>query len=110
MWSNGVFAEGWAVYTEQMMLDEGYGDGDLALRLHQLKFYLRAVINAILDHRMHCGEMTDEQALDFLVNRGFQSESGSGGQDSAGEALELSAFDVFRRADGVLSLAAIGAA
>ena len=37
-----------------MMLDQGYGDGDLSLRLHQLKFYLRAVVNAILDHKMHC--------------------------------------------------------
>ena len=54
--SSGMFAEGWAVYTEQMMLDQGYGNGDLALRLHQLKFYLRAVINAILDHKMHCDE------------------------------------------------------
>ena len=37
--SSGVFAEGWAVYTEQMMLDQGFGNGDPALRLHQLKFY-----------------------------------------------------------------------
>ena len=40
---SGVMIEGWAVYTEQMMLDQGYGGGDLALRLNQLKFYLRAV-------------------------------------------------------------------
>ena len=32
---SGVYIEGWAVYTEQMMLDQGYGDGDLALRLTQ---------------------------------------------------------------------------
>lgn len=70
--SSGVFAEGWAVYTEQMMLDQGYGD--LALRLHQLKFYLRAVINAILDHKMHCAGMTDEEAYALLTQRGFQSE------------------------------------
>ena len=50
---SGVFAEGWAVYTEQMMLDQGFGSGDLGLRLQQLKFYLRAVVNAILDHAMH---------------------------------------------------------
>src|SRR5207302_108429 len=61
--SSGVFAEGWAVYTEQMMLDQGYGDGDPALRLHQLKFYLRAVLNAILDHKMHCTAMTDAEAV-----------------------------------------------
>ncbi len=56
---SGVYVEGWAVYNEQTMLDQGYGEGDLALRLTQLKFYLRAVANAILDHRMHCGMMTE---------------------------------------------------
>ncbi len=71
---SGVFIEGWAVYTEQMMLDQGYGDRDLALRLTQLKFYLRAVANAILDHRMHCATMTDEEALKFLMEGAFQSE------------------------------------
>lgn len=71
---SGVFIEGWAVYTEQMMLDQGYGNGELALRLNQLKFYLRAVANAILDHKMHCTEMTDDEALTFLVNDAYQSE------------------------------------
>ncbi len=71
---SGVFIEGWAVYTEQTMLDEGYGRGDLALRLTQLKFYLRAVANAILDHQMHCDEMTDDAALKFLTEESYQSE------------------------------------
>ncbi len=71
---SGVFIEGWAVYTEQMMLDQGYGDGDLRLRLNQLKFYLRAVANTILDHRMHCSSMTDDEALSFLMDGAFQSE------------------------------------
>jgi uncharacterized protein (DUF885 family) len=71
---SGVYIEGWAVYTEQMMLDQGYGERDLALRMSQLKFYLRAVANTILDHRMHCSNMTDDQALDLLMRRCFQSE------------------------------------
>jgi len=72
--SSGTFAEGWAVYTEQMMLDQGYGKGDLALRLHQLKFYLRAVVNAILDHKLHVSGMTDQEAMDLMVKRAFQTE------------------------------------
>ena len=56
------------------MLDQGFGQGDLGLRLHQLKFYLRAVVNAILDHEMHAGAMTDAEALDLLMNRAFQTE------------------------------------
>ena len=71
---SGVYIEGWAVYCEQMMLDQGYGDGDLALRLMQLKFELRTVINSILDHKMHCNEMSDEEALSLLVDQGYQSE------------------------------------
>ena len=71
---SGAYVEGWAVYTEQMMLDQGYGGGDLALRLTQLKFYLRAVTNAILDHKMHCSGMTDEEAMRLLAHDAFQSE------------------------------------
>lgn len=78
--SSGVFAEGWAVYTEQMMLDQGYGAGDLSLRLHQLKFYLRAVINAILDYQMHCENLSDEAAMKLLVGRAFQSEGEAAGK------------------------------
>ena len=37
--------------------------------MQQLKFYLRAVGNAILDNKMHCAKMTDEEALDFLMPR-----------------------------------------
>ncbi len=72
--SSGVFAEGWAVYTEQMMLDQGYGAGDLSLRMHQLKFYLRAVLNAVLDYKMHCTDYSDEEAVRLLMERGFQTE------------------------------------
>lgn len=71
---SGVYIEGWAVYTEQMMLDQGFGAGDLRLRLNQLKFYLRAIANAILDHKLHCTQMSEEEALAFLTQRAFQSE------------------------------------
>ncbi len=71
---SGVYIEGWAVYTEQMMLDQGYGDRDLALRLTQLKFYLRAVCNAVLDHKLHCSNMSDDDAMKLMVDGAFQSE------------------------------------
>jgi len=71
---SGPYIEGWAVYGEKTMLDQGYGDGDLRLRLMQLKFYLRAVVNAILDHEMHCAKMSDDEAMKLLVEGAFQSE------------------------------------
>lgn len=97
---SGVFEEGWAVYTEQVMLDQGYGKGDLALRLNQLKFYLRAVVNAILDHEMHAGKMTDAQALDLLMNRAFQTEGEAVGKilRSKLSSAQLSTYFVGRTA------------
>lgn len=98
--ASGVFAEGWAVYTEQMMLDEGYGNGDLSLRLHQLKFYMRAVLNAILDYRMHCSSMSDSEAITLLVERGFQTSGEATGkiQRAKQSSCQLSTYFVGRTA------------
>ncbi|HEX7470491.1 MAG TPA: DUF885 domain-containing protein, partial [Verrucomicrobiae bacterium] len=74
VFQSGPFVEGWAVYGEQTMLNEGFGDGDLRVRLMQLKFYLRAVANAIFDNKMHCTKMTDAEAMKFLTEEAFQSE------------------------------------
>ena len=98
--SSGTYAEGWAVYTEQTMLDQGYAAGDLSVRLHQLKFYLRAVLNAILDHKMHCSAMTDEAAQTMLTGRGFQTEAEAVGKvrRSKQSAAQLSTYFVGRTA------------
>ena len=68
----GSNAEGWAHYTEQMMLDEGYGKGDLKLRLGQLQDALLRDARYIAGIRMHTGDMTMEQAIEFFVQEGFQ--------------------------------------
>jgi uncharacterized protein (DUF885 family) len=73
-YQSGPFVEGWAVYGEVTMLNEGYGGGDPRLRLMQQKFYLRTVANAILDHQMHCTQISDEEAMKFLTEEAFQSE------------------------------------
>lgn len=98
--SSGTFAEGWAVYTEQMMLDQGFGEGDLALRLQQLKFYLRAVVNAILDRKMHCDGMTDDEARELLVGRAFQTEGEAAGKiiRAKQSSCQLSTYFVGRTA------------
>jgi len=78
-WS-GVYAEGWAVYVTQVMMDLGYGADDPALMLIHWKFYLRAAINAIIDVRIHAGEdfggpMTEDEAVRLMVDGGFQEEA-----------------------------------
>jgi uncharacterized protein (DUF885 family) len=78
-WS-GLFAEGWAVYVTQVMIDAGYGADDPALLLTHWKFYLRATINAIIDVRIHAGEqfggtMSEAEAVELMVVGGFQEEA-----------------------------------
>jgi uncharacterized protein (DUF885 family) len=70
-WS-GVFAEGWAVYVTQVMIDEGYAADDPALLLTHWKFYLRAVTNALIDVGIHAAGMTEEEAIGLMVDGGFQ--------------------------------------
>ena len=65
-------AEGWAHYSEQMMLDEGYGNGDLKLRLGQLQDALLRDARYIAGIQMHTGKMTMEQATEFFVKEGYQ--------------------------------------
>ena len=65
-------AEGWAHYSEQMMLDEGYGGGDLKLRVGQLQDALLRDARYIAGIEMHTGKMTMEQATEFFVKEGFQ--------------------------------------
>jgi uncharacterized protein (DUF885 family) len=69
---SGLFAEGWAVYVTQVMLDRGYCADDQALWLNHWKFYLRCVTNAIIDVRIHTMGMTSDEAIEFMVEGGFQ--------------------------------------
>ncbi len=72
VYGDGTFAEGWAVYVTQVMLDAGYNADDPAFVLTHWKYYLRAVVNAIIDIRIHCFGMTEAEALDLMVSGGFQ--------------------------------------
>jgi len=75
VFQSGLFHEGWAVYVTQVMMDAGYGADDPALLLNHWKFYLRSTTNAIIDARIHCDGMTEEEAVDLMVDGGFQEEA-----------------------------------
>ena len=75
IFSSGLFAEGWAVYVTQVMMDAGYGADDGALLLVHWKFYLRSTTNAIIDARIHTAAMTEDEAVALMVEGGFQEEA-----------------------------------
>src|SRR6266850_2200948 len=49
VFGSGSMVEGWAVYCERMMTDEGYMDNDPRMKLIQRKWYIRVVLNSIID-------------------------------------------------------------
>jgi uncharacterized protein (DUF885 family) len=77
---SGLFAEGWAVYTERMMTDAGYDDGDPLFKLVQRKFYLRTIANAILDQGVHVDGWSREQAMHLMTHDAFQQEREAAGK------------------------------
>ena len=78
--SSGSFVEGWAVFSEKLMVDAGYMDNDPLFRLVNLKWYLRVITNAIIDQAIHVDGMTREQAMALMTEQGFQQEREAAGK------------------------------
>jgi uncharacterized protein (DUF885 family) len=74
VFQNGMFAEGWAVYITQVMMDVGYGADDPALMLAHWKYYLRCVTNTLLDIGIHVDGMDEAAAMKLMVEGAFQEE------------------------------------
>jgi uncharacterized protein (DUF885 family) len=69
---SGTYIEGWAVYTEQVMAEQGYGGPEV--KMQQLKMRLRAICNAILDQSIHAGKMSEQEAMNLMTKEAFQQE------------------------------------
>lgn len=78
--SSGSFVEGWAVYSEKMMVDAGYLDNDPLFKLINLKWYLRVITNALMDQAIHVDGMTREDAMALMTVQGFQQEREAAGK------------------------------
>ncbi len=85
VWWSGSFVEGWAVYSEELMVDAGYRteispEAASALRMQQLKMQLRSIINSIMDIRFHTGDLDEDAAMALMVERGFQEQGEAAGK------------------------------
>jgi len=72
--------EGWAVYTEQMMLENGYGNNAPEMWLMWYKWNLRTVCNTILDYSVHVKDMSKEDAIQLLTQQAFQQQAEAEGK------------------------------
>lgn len=80
LFGNGAMVEGWAVYTERMMLENGYGNNSEEMWLMYYKWHLRSVCNTILDYSVHVNNMPEKDALNLLINEAFQQEAEAKGK------------------------------
>jgi uncharacterized protein (DUF885 family) len=80
LFGNGAMIEGWAVYTERMMMEEGYGNNQPELWLMYYKWHLRTVCNTILDYGLHALDWDKTKALQLLEKEAFQEKSEAEGK------------------------------
>jgi uncharacterized protein (DUF885 family) len=72
IYGNGPYVEGWAVYAQQLMAEQGYLSDTPGYALTLQKQLLRVLANTILDVRLQTLRMTDQQALDLMINSTYQ--------------------------------------
>jgi uncharacterized protein (DUF885 family) len=70
--------EGWATYAEQLMAEKGYGGPEV--KMQQMKMRLRLIINSMIDQKIHTAGMTEKEAMDLMMNEGFQEEGEAAGK------------------------------
>ncbi|MDP2560069.1 DUF885 domain-containing protein [Psychrobium sp. 1_MG-2023] len=80
LFGNGAMIEGWAVYSERMMLEEGYGDFEPELWLMYYKWNLRVITNTILDYEIHNKNISKEQGLSLMMDGAFQQQAEAEGK------------------------------
>ena len=68
------------MYAQQLMSDEGYLNNSAELRLTLLKQLLRVIANTILDIRLQTMDMTEQEALDLMINDTFQEKEEAAGK------------------------------
>ncbi|MBY0564746.1 MAG: DUF885 domain-containing protein, partial [Hyphomonadaceae bacterium] len=78
--SSGSFVEGWAVYAEEMMVEQGFRADDPLYRLSQLKVQLRTITNAIIDQAIHVDGMSRDEMMRLLTETAFQEEREAAGK------------------------------
>jgi uncharacterized protein (DUF885 family) len=67
VFGNNLFVEGWALYCEELMWEQGY-TSDLRVRLFQLKDLVWRAVRVIVDVGLHCKGMSFNEAVNWLVN------------------------------------------
>ena len=80
IFGNGAMIEGWAVYAERMMLENGYGNNSDEMWLLWDKWNMRSTLNAVIDHAIQVDNMSEKEVVALLRREGFQEEAEARGK------------------------------
>jgi len=75
VFQNGAMIEGWAVYAESMMLEEGWGNHSPEMELVHDKLKLRELANVIIDYELQCLNKSKEDLVHLMVHDCFQTQA-----------------------------------
>jgi len=88
------------VYTERMMVEQGFLGGDPLMHLIQLKWYLRTIGNALLDQGVHVDDMSREDAMRLMTHDTFQEEREASAKWVRAQLTSATVADLLRRRAG----------
>lgn len=75
VFQNGTMIEGWAVYAETMMLENGWGNHSPEMQLIHDKWKLRELCNVIIDYGLHCLNYSKSDITALLKKEAFQTDA-----------------------------------
>jgi uncharacterized protein (DUF885 family) len=75
IFGNGAMIEGWAVYSERMMLESGYGNNSDEIWLLWDKWNMRSTLNAVVDNLIQTQNASEADVVKLLTGAGFQEEA-----------------------------------
>jgi uncharacterized protein (DUF885 family) len=107
---NGPMVEGWATYIATQLVDEGftiYPDHPLGHELQRIvdrKLVLRAIINAIIDIRLHTSDWSGEEAVKLMIEKGFQEEGEAQGKLTRAKLSSVQLASYFAGHHAILEL------
>ena len=80
VFGNGAMVEGWAVYSERMMLESGYGGNTDEMWLLWNKWNMRSTLNAVIDNLIQTQNASEAQVKQLLMREGFQEVAEAAGK------------------------------
>ncbi|ALW86677.1 hypothetical protein AUC43_17275 [Hymenobacter sedentarius] len=101
---NGAMAEGWAVYAERMMLENGYGNNADEMWLIEDKNNMRVTLNTIIDRAIQVNNMSENQVVAMLRREGFQEEAEARGKWRRATLSQVQLSSYFAGYSAILTL------